>query len=237
MAEEFNVVAEEVLDAAFETKCIWFRIEDNKQLDFKPGQFMTMILPKDNIKVRKHYSISSSPFMKNKFEICVNRVPEGFGSNFLCDIKPGTKLSCEGPFGVFVLKEPLQNDPVFIATGTGVAPIKSMLDVIWKNKLDTGRDIWLLFGARYEKSIIYDKEFKEMQKAHPNFHYIPTVTREGESWKGHKGYVQEQLKKYIKSPDKKEAYVCGLMKMVSDVRKTLADMGFPKDRIYFENYV
>lgn len=235
--QQYEVTVDKVLDAADNVKLIWFKLPAGQYLDFQPGQFMTVLLPREGTIVRKQYSISSPPFIKDSFEMCVNRIPNGFASNFLCDLQPGTKLSVIGPYGVFTLKEPLQHDPIFIATGTGIGPLKSMLDVIWEKKLDNGGDVWLFFGVRTEKGIIYDQDFKKMEKEHPNFHYIQTLSRPESDWQGHKGYVQEQVKKYIQSPDGKEAYICGVIPMVSDVRKTLAELGFPKEKVYFENYV
>lgn len=235
MPQTYSITTEEVKEAAQDTKLIWFQLEESSTLEFKPGQFMTLLLPREGVTVRKMYSIASPPHLQDGFELCVNRVPGGFGSNFLCDLKPGTKLQCIGPYGVFVLKEPLQNDPVFIATGTGIAPMKSMLDTIWEKKLDGGRTIWLFFGARTHEYLIYHNEFMKMTQEHPNFKYHPIISRD-ENWPGLKGHVQDHFEA-IADPAGKEAYICGLTIMVSDVRKKLAEMGYPKERVYFENYV
>ncbi|HLD05181.1 MAG TPA: FAD-dependent oxidoreductase [Candidatus Nanoarchaeia archaeon] len=234
MPQTFDVVCEKNDEIAEEVQSIWFKL--NGPLEFKAGQFMTMLLPKGEVMVRKMYSIASAPYITDRFELCVNRVTGGFGSNFLCDLKPGVKLQCIGPYGVFILQEPLQNDPVFIATGTGVAPLKSMLDTIWEKKLDGGRTIWLFFGARTPAHLIYHKEFEKMAQEHPNFKYHPIISRD-ESWSGLKGHVQDHFAEHIADPAGKEAYVCGLTVMVSDVRKTLSEMGYPKEQVHFENYV
>lgn len=234
MPQTFDVVCEKNETIAEEVQSIWFKLDG--KLEFKPGQFMTMLLPKGEVTVRKMYSIASAPHITDRFELCINRVPGGFGSNYLCDLKVGMKLQCIGPYGIFVLREPLQNDPIFIATGTGIAPLKSMLDTIWEKKLDDGRMIWLFFGARTQAHLIYHKEFQKMAAEHSNFKYIATLSRE-ENWKGAKGHVQDHFAEHIADPVGKEAYVCGLTVMVSDVRKKLAEMGYPKEHVHFENYV
>ena len=72
------------------------------------------------------YSIASPPGNDNRFALCLNRVQDGFMSNFLCDMKAGDEISCSGPFGDFILRPPMR-DTIFIATGTGIAPFRSML--------------------------------------------------------------------------------------------------------------
>jgi ferredoxin-NADP reductase len=78
-------------------------------------------------------------------------VQDGFMSNFLCNMKEGDKISCQGPFGDFILRPPL-HDAIFIATGTGVAPFRSMLDWLFVDQSrHQNKEFWLLFGNRHEQ--------------------------------------------------------------------------------------
>src|SRR6202042_3443956 len=95
------------------------------------------------------YSIASPLEDHNRFSLCLNRVQDGFMSNFLCDMKEGDEIGCQGPFGDFILRPPLR-DTVFIATGTGIAPFRSMLHwLLAKSDRHQGRRFSLLFGARH----------------------------------------------------------------------------------------
>ena len=105
------------------------------------------------------YSIASAA-RANTFELCVNRVENGFFSNHLADLPDlpiGATIQIHGPHGHFILQEPI-TDSILVATGTGVAPMRAMAQ--WLFPADgpdrsQGKDIWLVYGTRYETDIYY----------------------------------------------------------------------------------
>ena len=99
---------------------------DAEHFGFVPGQWVSLkqIAP-DGEEITRAYSIASPPDGK-RFALCLNRVQDGFMSNYLCDLHLGAEISGQGPFGNFILRPPLR-DTLFIATGTGIAPYRSML--------------------------------------------------------------------------------------------------------------
>ena len=98
-------------------------------------------------------------------------------SNFLCDMKEGDEISSQGPFGDFILRPPLR-DTIFIATGTGIAPFRSMLHWLLADpSRHQSRSFFLLFGSRTEKDIYYHQEFLQLAAEHANFDYLPTLSR------------------------------------------------------------
>ena len=157
-------------------------------------------------------------------------------SNYLCDLKEGETVPMEGPYGKFVIREPMEKGVLFVATGTGIAPFRSQINDLLKSGEAEGKDLWLFFGIRYETDILYQDEWKTLAEKYPNFHYIQTISRP-KSWTGEKGYVQEKIKKFIQDPQGLDVYICGLPAMVEDVQKTCAEMGFPKEKVHFEKYV
>src|SRR5208283_3479133 len=91
-----------------------------------------------------------------------NRVQDGFMSNHLCGLDEGAEIAFQGPLGDFILRPPLR-DTVFIATGTGIAPFRSMLHwLLAESDRHQGRQFWLLFGARREQDIYYREEFERL---------------------------------------------------------------------------
>src|SRR5215475_3836133 len=93
---------------------------------FVPGQWLSLKQTNpDGEEITRAYSIASAPGGK-RFALCLNRVQDGFMSNYLCDLEEGAEISGQGPFGNFILRPPLR-DTIFIATGTGIAPYRSML--------------------------------------------------------------------------------------------------------------
>jgi len=190
----------------------------------------------DGEELTRAYSIASPPGEDNRFALCLNRVQDGFMSNFLCDMNEGDELSCQGPFGDFILRPPLR-DTVFIATGTGVAPFRSMLHWLLADETrHQGKQLWLVFGSRDESDIYYHDEFLRLAGQHPNFHYLPTLSRGGEEWKGLRGYVQEHVPEIVRGRSDMHAYICGLDKMIKANRDLLKGLGWDRKSILYEKY-
>src|SRR6266576_3284210 len=110
------------------TKHLEFEMEGVPHFGFVPGQWLSLKQTRpDGEELTRAYSIASPPADNSRFALCLNRVQDGFMSNFLCDMKEGANISCQGPFGDFILRPPLR-DTIFIATVTCIAPFRSMLN-------------------------------------------------------------------------------------------------------------
>ena len=219
----------------------------------------------------------------NSFDLCLNRVDEGFFSNYLCDLEEGAAVKFHGPHGYFTMRQPVR-DAIFIATGTGIAPIRGMLQWIFgespgsaeKNKSDVGTAVsavqaerssavtesapvgegargegsalarshqfWLVFGNRTPADIYYNDEFQRLAAEHPNFHYLPTLSRAGPDWGGLRGYVQEHVRAIARgrgpsSSKPADAYICGLQNMVTANRDLLIkELGWDRKAVMYERF-
>jgi NAD(P)H-flavin reductase len=232
--EMIHTVVEEITELNPTTKMFRLRLPPDKTLPFKAGQFVMVHVMKGEKLSSKAYSICSSPNEHGFIELCLNRVPDGFFSNFLCDLKGGETLPVKGPYGKFLLNEHPEDDQIFVATGTGIAPIRSMI----KHLLEKGTklSVWLILGVRFENPILYEAEFRGIADRHPHFRFLPTVSRPA-GWTGEVGHVQDTIKKHISGPGEKDAYLCGLPKMVDETKELLLQMGFRPDRIHTEKYL
>src|SRR5437868_7033550 len=207
-----------------------------EDFQFKAGQFISMVAMNGEKQITRAYSIASGPRGNREFDLCLNRVEMGFFSNYLCDLNPGAEVQFHGPHGLFVLRQPLR-DGIMIATGTGVAPMRSFVEWLFKDpSRHQGRHFWLVYGTRYEKDIYYREEFERAAARNPNFHYIVTLSRPQDGWTGYKGYVQERVKEIVGSRTDMDAYICGLNDMVSANRQLLTEVGWDKKQIVFERY-
>ena len=221
-----------------ETKHLEFRVAGVEEFRFTPGQFISIKQPKLDGRVHtRAYSIASPPRANATFDLCLNRVQEGFLSNWLCDLDVGTSIQFHGPHGLFVMREP-RADAVFIATGTGIAPIRSMVQWLFATaERSRGHEYWLVFGTRHEHSLYYSEEFEEIERQNPNFHYIPTLSRCGDRWQGCRGYVQDHVRKIVTGQKNMQAYICGLHPMVNANRQMLKnEFGWEQQQIIFERY-
>jgi ferredoxin-NADP reductase len=219
------------------TKHLEFEMNGPPRFGFVAGQWLSFKTNKsDGEEIVRAYSIASPPDGDNKFALCLNRVQDGFMSNFICDMKEGDEISCQGPFGDFILRPPMR-DTIFIATGTGIAPFRAMLHwLLGDEARHQGKQIYLIFGNRTEKDIYYHDEFLHREREHANFHYLPTLSRGGVEWQGLRGYVQEHVPAIAQGRTDMHAYICGLDKMVKANRDLLKSLGWDRKSILYEKY-
>lgn len=219
------------------TKHLEFEVKELPRFGFVAGQWLSLKHNQpDGEEITRAYSIASPPGNGNQFDLCLNRVQDGFMSNFLCDMKEGDEISCQGPFGDFILRPPMR-DTIFIATGTGIAPFRGMLHWLLADKSrHQGKNLLLVFGNRTEQDIYYHAEFLRLAAEHSNFHYLPTLSRGAPQWLGLRGYVQEHVRGIAEGRTDMHAYVCGLEKMVKANRDLLKSLGWDRKSILYEKY-
>ena len=212
-----------------------FRLDEPKTLPFLPGQFVIVNVPQPGTTppVKRAYSIASPPHDAGAFELCIQMIPNGRASTFFDALKGGEHVTVTGPHGKFILKQPVEYDPVFLSTGTGVAPFRAMVQDLLRHGF--ARDIWVFLGSRYEQNLLYLTEFQELAAKHPNLKFYPTVSRPV-SWTGERGHVQEAFKRRILDYRRKEMYVCGWDTAVKGICADLAAFGVPKEQIHFEEW-
>ena len=166
--ERIDILAYNV--RGFRLKCL-----EPPAMEFKAGQFVILNVPQGGKVIKRAYSIASAPHEPHAVELCIQHVEGGAASAYCWKLKAGDPVSISGPHGAFLLKEPLDYEPVFMATGTGVAPFRSMIKHLYHRQF--ARDFWLLFGTRYEHGLLYESEFRSLATVRHGFHYLPTVSR------------------------------------------------------------
>jgi CDP-4-dehydro-6-deoxyglucose reductase len=209
-----------------------FEVPDVEKLDFMPGQFASLTQTINGKEITRAYSFASAPGEGNRFELCLNLVPDGLFSAQLFDMKPGDAVAMRPPLGTFTLRKPAR-DSIFVATGTGIAPFRSMLQA---HLSDTSPSFTLLFGSRYEQGLVYKEEFDEMAGRYPHFHFWPILTRPEQGWKGRRGRVQGHVREAVGDRRDLDIYLCGLQEMVNETRAMLKEMGFDRKQILYEKY-
>lgn len=234
-----------------------FERVDGEAMRFEPGQWVNTLLPVATPEglVKRSYSIASAPGASPRFDVAVTRVVGGPGSTFLHEIGLGTTLPFLGPQGFFT--RPSLGGPasLFVATGTGLTPMRSMLRAALAAGSTT--PMWILLGVRHEQDLLYADELREAAAAHSFVRFEPTLSQPGPGWSGRKGYVQahvrelwQELATLIGSPNAGDgraldadppgpphAYICGLERMVGSVRELLRkDLGLPRQQVHGERY-
>jgi ferredoxin-NADP reductase len=217
-----------------------FERSDQAPFLFEPGQWVQLILPLHDAKdrqLRRSYSVASAPNGTPRFELAVTRVDEGLGSPFLHAAQPGLALDIKGPAGVFTRAS--DEAALFVATGSGVAPFRSMIaDAVAKHR---SAPMWLLFGVRSPDELLYGDEFHALARQQSQFRFEPTLSRPPAHWNERTGYVQAHVKslwtELTAHHPAAHAYVCGVRKMLLAVNEVLRkELGVERKRVHLESY-
>jgi len=212
---------------------------------FQPGQFISLDLPIDEKPSRRirHYSIANSP-SQDTYELIIVKKPGGKGTDYLWKSPIGTEVNFDGPSGIMVMGENTKKNYIFICTGTGISPFKSMLEYIRENNIETG-DIHLVFGTRDKNNILYYNEMIQLEKDLPQLKYHIILSRE--PWENKQGYVHSIYESIINNYFNQirdnsyngldiEFFICGWKEMVKQAKTNLQNLGFDKKQIKIEIY-
>lgn len=221
-----------------DVKEISFRMVDPPQLAFTAGQYISFEVTeiKDGHPRRNNrpYSIVSPPEEKEVIKLCVNLVKGGPGSTHLHSLRLGDKLVFIPPLGYFTVDEAAETPLLFVATGTGIAPIKSMIDHLLRS--GTRRPMTLYWGVRSEIDLYYQEAFHSLTQAYSHFSFFMTLSRPTSAWQGLKGRVTHLLPNVIRTVENLDAYLCGNGEMIKEVRTLLLGKGMPRKSIHYEKF-
>jgi CDP-4-dehydro-6-deoxyglucose reductase len=213
-----------------------FERVDGLPMAFEPGQWVSSVFEG----AKRSYSIASDPNASPRFDIAVTHVPNGPASTRLHALEPGEVLRFTGPQGFFTRSGAASLAPaLFVATGTGVTPMRSMLRAA---VAQSTMPLWLVLGVRREEDLLYEAEFRALALAHPTFRFEPSLSQPRDTWTGRRGYVQTHVRALwdelcARDPGAPHAFVCGLERMVGSVRELLRkEMALPRQHVHSERY-
>jgi len=215
-----------------------FRVGGTKPFDYVAGQWVELFVDTPDGVLKRAYSIATGPDRAGPraIELAVTRVAGGPGSTALHALAPGARIDATGPFGFFTREGAPRAEPVvLVGAGTGLAPLRAMLQA----ELDApdGPPLVLLFGCRTENDMLWGEELRAAAEAHPRLRVETTLSRGSDAWAGRRGYVQLHVAELVRPLLPAQVYVCGLTKMVQDVRKILKEeLGMDRKSIHSERY-
>lgn len=217
-------------EVAPEVRHFVFEIPEVERFEFRAGQFVSLSAGIGGKTITRAYSLASRAAGDNRFELCLNRVEGGLFSPHLFDLLPGGAVDVAGPLGYFHWRD-AESDSILVATGTGIAPFRGMLQE------DFGGQATLIFGVRFESSLMYREEFEALEAARPGaFRFQPVLSRGGEDWQGRRGHVQKYVIEALGDRRDVNVYICGMKAMVDDLRTQLKGLGLDRKRIIYEKY-
>jgi Na+-transporting NADH:ubiquinone oxidoreductase subunit F len=240
LIKEFNAQVANISDLTPYIKGLVLDILSPEEgIIFKPGQYIQLEVPKYKRSKGpefRAFSIASSPDEHDKIELYVGLVEKGVVSTYIHHfLKKGDTIAMRGPFGDFYYRDS-DKDILMIATGTGLAPILSILRHMHKENIQ--RKITLFFGTRTEDDLYCVEELKDMENQLSGFRYIPTISRakEGSGWTGERGRVTALIEKYVPKGANLDVYICGNPEMVESCLEAIKGKGVPDDQIYFDKF-
>ena len=232
--ETFTAHVESIKHLTHDVRQLDLRLIEPKTITFKPGQFVSFEMPHPQTGrlVTRAYSIASQPSRSDVVTLLFNLVPGGAGSGFLFELRAGDKTQFKGPAGSFYLREDPGRELLFIASGTGIAPIRSML--LANAERSDPRPATLFWGLRSQRDVYDQEEPAELTRRTPTLTAITTLFRPEPGWSGESGRVLRLIEQRIASVKHLAVYLCGNSAMIADATALLQQKGLCP--IYREKY-
>lgn len=211
------------------------KLGDNQQIKLDSGQYYNLEIPGTDI--FRSYSPANTANNRGELEFLIRIVDNGKFSGYLeNDAYVGQKIKVTGPLGIFGLKENGFTPRYFVAGGTGLAPILSMVRRM--HEWEEPQPCVIYFGVNTEDEVFYADELKRLQSEMSTLEVRTCVWKAGENWSGEKGSVVDILRRDLHGTGvKPDLYLCGPPGMVDATYAVCADVGIPQDKIYLEKFL
>lgn len=210
----------------------------NEPMLFQAGQFIDVLLANGK---RRSYSIANAPKAEGvrQLELHIKHMPGGqFTDHVFGAMKARDLLQIEIPLGSFYLREDTERPLVLVATGTGFAPLKSI--VLRLIERQSNRPISLYWGARHRSDLYQDALVRQWVRQHPHIRYVPVLSRPSaeDSWTGRTGHVQQAVLADLPDLSNHDVYACGSPAMVADAERDFVQLGqLAPDRFFADAFL
>jgi ferredoxin-NADP reductase len=213
------------------------RLKLDEPFSFKAGQFIMVKANVGDQVIPRAYSISSSPTVTDYLQITVRQTPEPTVSRYLNERKEGDVLTVRGPHGQFLWEEGVSDTVFQIGAGSGITPLKAILEYIHDRGLDTPTT--LLYSVSRREDAILHRRLKSLTKGAKNARLYVTLTREdgGDGWQGGVGRLTpEVIARFLPGYEQGRFMLCGAPEFVKNMREALEALGIDADQIKQERW-
>jgi len=207
------------------------RLPPNTEFKYLAGQYIDVI---GKGGVRRSYSVANAQCHDSRIELQIRKIDGGTMSRYwFGEAKNNDLLRIEGPLGTFSNRLVHVENMIFLATGTGIAPVKAMLEEMTENhKVICSQSIYLYWGGRKEADIYWEPALSI-----PNLNFIPVLSQPGSDWYGRTGYVQHVLLEDRLDLGNSVVYACGSNEMILNAREMLLEQGLKPGKFYSDAFV
>jgi ring-1,2-phenylacetyl-CoA epoxidase subunit PaaE len=243
MSKIYHLKVKEVVKETSDAVTIRFFQPDEK-INYKPGQFLTLIMPIEGEKVRRAYSLCTSPYTDDDLAVTVKKVIDGKVSNYVFEhIQAGQVIELMEPLGAFTpdINPDKKRHVILLGGGSGITPLMGILKSVLLK--EPASKVSLIYANRNEESIIFRRQLKEYEEKYQNrFKVVLVLDHPGANWTGISGILNPQMLKEILTqlPDtnlEREYFTCGPQGMMDTVTVTLQQMGIPLQKLKKESFV
>ena len=211
------------------------KLPANERLQFLPGQYLEFLLRDGS---RRSFSMANAPHDDAVLQLHVRHVAGGqFTDHVFGKMKERDILRFEGPHGTFFLREDSAKPIVFVASGTGFAPIKSILEAAFAKGI--ARPMVLYWGGRRPKDLYLNALPEQWANAHANFRYVPVISDAlpEDAWQGRTGFVHRAVMEDLPDLSAHQVYACGVPVMVDAARNDfVGQCRLPEDEFYADSF-
>ncbi|MCU4120699.1 2Fe-2S iron-sulfur cluster-binding protein [Variovorax sp. N23] len=201
------------------------------QLLYRAGQYINILLPDGQ---HRSFSMASRPHPQ-ALDFHIRRIPEGrFTSGHAARLQPGDPLPVELPHGTFCYHAEDYRPLIMVATGTGLAPIKSILESLMDD--DDCPPVSLYWGMRTEADLYLHEEIASWGDRLCDFRYVPVLSRAGADWEGRRGHVQDAVLADLDDLSEHAIYLCGSPTMIGDAKRAFLAHGASIDHLYSDSF-
>jgi CDP-4-dehydro-6-deoxyglucose reductase len=226
---------ERVERPAEDVAVLHLKLPTGERLQFLAGQYIDILMKNGK---RRSFSLANAPHDDSFLELHVRNTPGGAFSHFVFDeMKERAILRFEGPLGTFYLREDSDKPMIFVAGGTGFAPIKAQIEHAFHHGVD--RQMVLYWGVRSLKDLYMRDLPAQWQAAHDNFSYVPVLSDplEADGWQGRAGLVHQAVLDDFRDLSGYQVYACGAPAMTDIAKKTFVEeRGLPEDEFYCDAF-
>ena len=221
----FTAKVTRVRQLTYDVRQIDLGLIDPTEIRFKAGQFVSFDVPdaRTGRIVTRPYSIASTPSSTKTISLLLNLVPHGPGSTYLFGLREGDEAKFAGPAGNFYLRDDPTRDLLFVATGTGIAPLRAMLYA--NAERPSPSRATLFWGLRSQRDVYYEDELARMSQGLSGSSYAITLSRPEPGWGGPIGRVTTLIEREIHDVKRLAVYLCGNSGMITEVTRIIQAKG------------
>ena len=207
-------------------------LPDSQQISFLPGQWISLKVPHGSQPpLNRAYSLATPASPSGELTLVFDRVPQGIGSSYLQQLNTGDTVTLSGPYGNFVLPQPVDREILFITRYTGLVPIWCMLKALYATHAD--HPTLLLAVGPSQDELLYHHELLSLASRHPLFRYIPLVASTEELAVE---LTIEKLRALIETRPQSIPMLCGTKAFVQPLRHYFVDAGYDRKEVRAEMY-